>query len=184
VTADHTGQKKCAGCKQWLDKGEFLSQGIRKSRCLMCAAAWRKDYLARRPDIAETVRQSNKDRRRRDWQKTLLRGSKSSARTRGLANDLTVDVIEDLWVKQEGRCYWFGVGLQLGQAPRHPLIPSLDRLDNSKGYHRGNVVLSCFAANMGRGVCSAKDFNLVVAALAAALRETHDQPGFVNGDQK
>lgn len=150
----------------------------------MCASAWRKDYLARRPDIAETVRQSNKTRRRRDWQATLLRGSKSSARARGLANDLTLDVIEELWVLQAGRCYWFGVPLQLGQPPRHPLIPSLDRIDNGRGYHRGNVVLSCFAANMGRGVCSAKDFKLVVAALAAALREKDGQQGFVTGEQK
>ncbi|MBC7707426.1 MAG: hypothetical protein H7274_26240 [Rhodoferax sp.] len=67
--------------------------------------------MARSPKVVELQRLASKARRRRDWQLTLLRGSQSSARTRGLANDLTIEVIEALWVKQVGRCYWFGVGL-------------------------------------------------------------------------
>ena len=171
----------CLGCNQPFPQSAYLKSGIRARRCLECGTSYRKQYMARSPKLVELQRLASKARRRRDWQKTLLRGSQSSARTRGLTNDLNVEVIEELWVKQAGRCYWFGVGLQLGQVPRHPLMPSLDRLDNHKGYTRKNVVLASFAANMGRSSMPAADFKLVVATIAAAFRGTPDQHIPVNG---
>ncbi|MBC7707425.1 MAG: hypothetical protein H7274_26235 [Rhodoferax sp.] len=60
-------------------------------------------------------------------------------------------------------------------------MPSLDRLDNSKGYSKSNVVLASFAANMGRSSMPAADFKLVVATIAAAFRGTPDQRTSING---
>jgi len=37
---------------------------------------------------------------------------------------------------------------------KSPFQPSLDRLDRTKGYVMGNVVLCCFVANFGRNEIS------------------------------
>jgi hypothetical protein len=171
----------CLGCNQPFPPSAYLKSGIRARRCLQCGTSYRKEYMAHRPNLVALQRLANQARRRRDWQLTLLRDSRSSAQRRGLTHDLTIDVIEELWVKQAGRCYWFGVGLQLGQVPRHPLMPSLDRLDNNRGYSKKNVVLASFAANMGRSSMPAADFKLVVATIAAAFRGAPDQASFIHG---
>jgi len=52
--------------------------------------------------------------------------------------------------KQNGLCYWFKIPLTPSTGKKHPQQPSLDRLDRNKGYTKDNVVLTCYAANIGR----------------------------------
>jgi hypothetical protein len=80
------------------------------------------------------------------WENLLLNHSKS----RECENTLTVEDISDIYKKQNGLCYWFKVPLIPSLIKKHPQQPSLDRLDRSKGYVKDNVVLSCYAANIGR----------------------------------
>lgn len=86
------------------------------------------------------------ERKVRLWANTLL----SSTKGRGSENDLTVDDILELYEKQEGKCFWFKLPLLPTTLKKHPQKPSLDRINRLKGYVKGNVVLSCYAANIGR----------------------------------
>ncbi len=87
-----------------------------------------------------------KERRVRLWQNTLLHDCKN----RNHEVDIDVDYINFLFKKQEGKCFWFGVTLIPSNVKKHPQQPSLERLDNTLGYIKGNVVLSCYSANIGR----------------------------------
>lgn len=78
------------------------------------------------------------------------------------------DFIKSLFEKQNGKCYWFGIDMIPSGVQHHPLKPSLDRIDNTRGYLRDNVVLTCQFANLGRGRLSAEVFKDFVTY----LRET------------
>ena len=71
--------------------------------------------------------------------------------------DQLVDVkfIEELLVKQDGKCYWYNIKMDVDsiEGSRNPLKVTIDRLDCNKGYSKDNVVLASYAANCGRGDC-------------------------------
>jgi hypothetical protein len=75
--------------------------------------------------------------------RTLI-GAKSRAKKKGLEFSLTKEDVE--WVEI---CPVFGVKLEygVGVGPK-PLSPSLDRIDSSKGYVKGNVQILSNKANV------------------------------------
>lgn len=63
--------------------------------------------------------------------------------------NLTKEFLLELYKKQNGRCYWTRVSLNLARAGSLTDV-SLDRLDGDLGYLQGNVVLTCRGANLAR----------------------------------
>lgn len=68
--------------------------------------------------------------------------------------------ILNLLIAQGGRCYWTGVPLttEIGQH----WVMSLDRLDNSRGYEKGNLVLTGWVVNNMRGTLGPDEFRAVL----------------------
>jgi len=65
---------------------------------------------------------------------------------------LVAEDLEKIWRKQKGLCYWMGIPMELEGLfiSYDPFAPSVERLDNNKGYVLGNVVLATSFANKGR----------------------------------
>jgi hypothetical protein len=76
----------------------------------------------------------------------LLSTAKWRAKKDGLDYDLTRD---DLIIPEV--CPVFGLKLQFNPGGRQSNSYSLDRLDNSKGYVKGNVCVISFKANQYKG---------------------------------
>ena len=137
--------KGCATCKNMFPfTWEFYySQGKGKlqSSCKECA------------------KKASKQRKVDNWEYYLWLEAKSSSKTRNLSFEILVDDIKDLYKNQGGKCYWFGVELLPSPIPRYPFQPSIDRLDNSNGYVKENIVLSCVVANVGRNCSSLNDWH-------------------------
>ena len=63
------------------------------------------------------------------------------------------DVIEQ-YRKQKGRCALTGMKMTLSAPAWSPTRPSLDRIDNKRGYHKDNIRLVWTWVNIARGAWS------------------------------
>lgn len=154
--------KTCSKCRDLKELSEFGKRTSIKGGlnyyCKVCVKEIGREY--REVNREKSNQSAMRSRNKLHWTVRLLRGTQSSANTRSLDNTLTLEDITDLWDKQGGKCYWLGISLSEDELPsRHPLKPSLDRLDNSKGYIKDNVVITSTFANLGRSNTTVEDFS-------------------------
>jgi hypothetical protein len=116
----------------------------------------------------------NKKRLRADWAERLLvyvrasyAGGGRTKRKYKIAawgpTDITKEFLWDLLKKQDGRCYWTQVSLDLSMGSMYSI--SLDRLDCSRGYTQDNVVLTCKAANLARSDSSPDEMRAFISMI-------------------
>jgi hypothetical protein len=143
-------------------------------------ARWRARNPEQARDVDRRWRTANpepkreKVQRSRRWRvnnpsKYLLCRCIASAKIRGQECTITVEYIEALLAPMV--CSATGLPLSLehgGDSARNPWAPSVDRLDNSKGYVPGNVRVVCWAFNMMR--CDFPDEVVFALARAVAAR--------------
>jgi hypothetical protein len=104
------------------------------------------------------------------WKNKLLASAKKNSKLIGIACEIDLQYIEFLYNSQKGKCFWSGVPLLLVDDPKHPQKPSLDRLDNSKGYQKDNVVLTCFSMNFARNVNDFDTFSNFIKILKETIK--------------
>lgn len=128
----------CRICKEVLPQNKFSyvvkndpSKGIRTS-CKTCAA---KKAL------------EEKERRENNWKYKpslhMLNNSKQRAKEAGFEHSLLLEdiVIPDI-------CPVLGIKLETGNRKSHYNAPSIDRIDNSKGYTKDNIMVISTRANL------------------------------------
>lgn len=72
-----------------------------------------------------------------------------NAKERGISFELTFADVEAMWRRSRGKCEATGIPLNiLGKWRRRPYAPSIDRIDNSRGYLMENCRLVCVAINL------------------------------------
>lgn len=114
---------------------------------------------------------------RNPW-KQLISKAKTSARPgqekkNGIKRTEPLEVtIDEIYLikqfsKQNGKCYWtnFPINPQGVFESNNPLSPSLERLDETKGYIPGNVVIALRLFNLGRQRCPEAKFKEQVQSL-------------------
>ena len=114
---------------------------------------------------------------RNPW-KTLIAKAKTAARPgqekkNGIKRteplDVTIDefYLIEQFKKQDGKCYWtdYPINPYGVYESNNPLAPSLERLDESKGYIPDNVVIALRLFNLGRQRCPEDKFKIQIAQL-------------------
>jgi hypothetical protein len=164
VTED--GMKLCKKCNNYkpAETDYFLKdkKGYFYSYCREC----KKEYLRSRKNISpltkEEIHETKTSLQKVDpdkkWAKHLLNSSRHCAKRHGREFNIDVNYILELYEKQNHKCYWYGIQLESSTISKYPAKPSIDRLDNDKGYIKGNIVISCMAANYGRNSCDTQIF--------------------------
>lgn len=76
--------------------------------------------------------------------------------------DFDFKYIKELYKIQNKKCYWFDIEIAPSKIPRHPLKPSIDRLDNNKGYTKDNIVLCSLMANLARNSLGEIEWKYVI----------------------
>lgn len=94
-----------------------------------------------------------------------LMSAKKRAQKDKLSFELDNAYVTSLWEEQEGKCAKTGV--DLGRIGDKWLSPSLDRIDPSKGYVKGNVQWTCWRYNDAKSNMSDDSFMALCLAVAA-----------------
>jgi hypothetical protein len=95
----------------------------------------------------------------------MIRRAKCRAIQEGFSFDIGVDDLLPL----PKVCPVFGVPLRPSTGSQDPWAYSLDRIDNSKGYVRGNVAVISYKANRLKNDGSAEEHEIIAAWMRRAL---------------
>ena len=87
----------------------------------------------------------------------LIRIFKGQADAKGKYWDLDIIYLGDLFEKQKGKCAYTGWELEIG-THKTPKTASLDRIDSSKGYIKGNVQWVHKDVNIAKNIFSHENF--------------------------
>ncbi len=128
-----TPTRVCKTCKLEKSISEFYahgaSRGGRVRSCKSCYTEQRKK-----------VKIGSLDGRLR-----AIFGNVTERKHKGL--DINLQDLKDLWEKQKGFCAYSGVPMTWDDSNRYTTV-SIDRIDSSKGYVRGNIAFCCFIVNI------------------------------------
>ena len=145
--------KKCIKCGEVKPLYQFCKTGFKsdgsqayKSQCKNCYNSNWKYRLMSTLTSRESKRLMPDGRKR-----------KSLSRDNGINSAF----LEKLSKEQKGMCYWLNIPMDFTMKDKLRK-PSLDRLDNSKGYEIGNVVLTTVFANTGRRDATIKEMKRFV----------------------
>lgn len=81
----------------------------------------------------------------RDFLKAKLSKKCANAKKRGIDFSLTIEDVESLWSRNDGRCDYTGLHFS---EKADEMSATIERIDDQKGYVRGNLCLVCGLANM------------------------------------
>lgn len=125
--------RTCKGCGQVKPMEEFyFHKASLKSRVRKCKSCY--------GDQRKNVKIGSLDGRLR-----AIFSNAVERRHKGL--DISLRDLHDLWEKQKGLCSYSGTPMTWDDSNRYTTA-SLDRIDSSKGYVRGNIALCCAIVNI------------------------------------
>ncbi len=102
--------------------------------------------------------------------------AKYSAQKRGVEFTLTYEELLGILKRQKGVCAYTGFPFTIARegltasSQKHPYTPSLDRIDPSLGYTKGNVAIVCWVANKMKSNMPLQLFLRVCRAVAKRRR--------------
>jgi len=151
----------CANCgerflKPWDDAKKALRKGRIEFFCSRSCASKSRNEGER------LSKYSNNRKGTCDAHGYYLAKIRTRCKKKGIDYDVDRDYIRDLWKSQKGLCKYTGIPLILqnssGLSVRQFELASLDRIDNSKGYIRGNLQFVSVSCNYAKGTMTDKEF--------------------------
>lgn len=146
--------KKCSKCGQIKDKSEFYHHRATKDgltpQCKQCMTEYRhshkehyKNYMCERRAIDnETIKETRRNSARNHPEWRMYSQAKRRAKERGLEFNIE---LSDVVIPST--CPLLGVPFVNGTKGNYEFTPSLDRIDPTKGYVKGNVWVITKKAN-------------------------------------
>jgi hypothetical protein len=117
------------------------------------AAKWEKDLLIRdaltTPDSAWPAYVDTIAADKASWLNKSMAQLRSRSKKKGFECGMQIQDLKALLLRCGGRCEVTGMRLHTKwEGKRHPMAPSIDRIDSSIGYMRGNCRVVCYAVNI------------------------------------
>ncbi len=142
--------KICTTCKQDKPLSDYppdlrQKKDGKQAKCRACINDWMREHY--RKDVV--------------W--SMIRRAKSRAAREGFEFNLTSDDLNPL----PTACPILGVVMRISEFSQDPCAYSLDRIDNSKGYVRGNVAVMSYKANRLKNDGTAEEHEAIAAWMRA-----------------
>ena len=140
--------KKCIKCNKEKPLNEFSKNGFRnglQTRRAQCKECYNSNWKYR---LMSTL--SGRIAKNQKMPDGRIK------KTHMVDHNINGTFLESLKKEQNGMCYWLNIPIDFTIKDKLRK-PSLDRLDNSKGYEIGNVVLTTVFANTGRRDATIKE---------------------------
>lgn len=96
--------------------------------------------------------------------RSLIRNIKNRCKYKKKKILISAGDLRDLWNKQEGKCFYSRLKMNLPKDSNgfrgKPLIRniSVDRINSEGSYTKSNIVLCCYGANIGKGIWSTREY--------------------------
>ena len=110
-----------------------------------------------------------KQRRKKDPRKPMASDAKKRAKLKNLEFNIT---FEDVYIPEF--CPVLGIELFVSSGTRSPNSPSLDRIDNSKGYTKDNIMVISLRANQIKNDASVDELKAIVKYIEENLDLVRD----------
>jgi hypothetical protein len=159
-------EKRCSKCGVVKSKDQFAKRRNRKSglasECKQCFGITNKRYQISNPIINQT--------------NAMVRNARDRAKDKDLPFDIDHEYIRSI---VPSHCPIFGTPLEWSvrrgsKSIPLPNSPSLDRIDPSRGYVRGNVWIISNRANTIKSDASHEELKLVTEAVGRAIVDSLD----------
>lgn len=163
--------KICSICKLPKPSDEFHKRAMSPDglnpACKICRSKRRRYLYACSPshDIERGKRWKENNR-----EKSILNQTRKSAKERGLAFELA---LEDIIIPKF--CPVFNIPLTFAKGQRTDNSPSIDRIDSSKGYIKGNIRIISWRANDLKKNGTMEEFEQIVDYMKITL-DTENNP--------
>ena len=161
---------KCVGCKDMLPLEAFSNDSARATgkryKCKACSALEFKNWQAtpgyqKRLDKQTALRNAMKLASPRErWARAAANSSRARAKANGLAHNITWQ-----WILQQtaDTCVLLGVPLVYDNDRSVSDSPTLDRIDNNRGYVKDNVWVISMLANRIKSNATLEQIETVAA---------------------
>ncbi len=171
-------QRVCLNCGNTFTVSiHKIRQGNRRKEfcphCIETLTLWerKKIKMDKLPEFRNKVQQS----KRKEFEKHIKKYMYSAAKIRARKKNIPFDITEeDIVIPTQ--CPILEVPLILGHKGDYEYSPSLDRIDNSKGYVKGNIMVISKKANSMKNSATISELqNFVKNVLRYSLTTTENE---------
>jgi hypothetical protein len=153
---------KCIKCNNSFETKEYNKKHY-IHKCDECLRTEKREYARKLP--AKTIKErSDKFRSKLRLENPKLHKAREmygSARKRSLKKDMSFDLTSDfIYGLCVDKCPIFNADLLYSNNLRNKYAPSLDRIDSSKGYVKGNVWVISYLANLMKNNATKEELSI------------------------
>lgn len=147
--------KQCRSCGVQKPLSEFYRKGTgRTAHCIECTKVKVRTEEYR-------IYQRYYQKKNTTVEQSMLNRSKSRAKKKGFEHDIA---LEDIVIPD--KCPLLGIPLIKGENSVHDNSPTLDRIDSTKGYVKGNVWVISYKANTIKSNATPEELLTIATRLA------------------
>lgn len=136
----------------------------------------RKHRLSMTPEQIDAKRIATAEWRKRSPRTAISANLFLALKRRPTLNPITLDEAMEIWFEQDGKCVITGIAMTWRQGKVMPTSISMDRIDPSLGYEKGNIRFICHAVNLFKSTNT--DEAMIAMARAIIAKADESEPSW------